>query len=603
MTGKSAARSIRLRITALTVLFTLVLSIAFGSASFYLFRSYARSSVLRAAEFNLQLVAHLVEQDLIELNSIARQQALDWALAEYLDADAPTRRQALDVFDDMSTLTSHSRSYTYLQRFLATDGNDRIIHVFSGTSATPLTAYNLHLLPGLDSPAESIWQQAFHDPLLSGSAPDSLLAVQPVYRPRTRERIGTVYLTASARVITDRLTSYNDTGSGPVYLRTQTGIWLLEDGHLTKSELNITSSQRDTVTARASSTLIQDVRTENGGSYTLVTCPIGSFDISLTHMVSTSDLFAQQALLWGMIGCGVLLVLLMGLGLFFYLNRLIVQPVTQLRQRMGRIAGGDFSADPNIEWPTELGDVGRGVNQLSRDVQELMDKRVADEQERQSLEYKMLQNQMNPHFIYNTLNSIKWMATLQGANGIAEMTTAFSRLLKSIAKGNRALNTLREEFALLNDYCTIQQYRYGGAITIEIAEISDESLCECLIPCFSLQPLVENAIFHGIEPKGGVGSVWLHIKQEQNSDIIIAIEDDGVGMSQDAIAAVFNGEDPSTGKYRQIGVRNVHRRIQYAFGPQYGLSIQSELQQYTRVEIRIPFRASPTDNGEEPQHD
>lgn len=97
------------------------------------------------------------------------------------------------------------------------------------------------------------------------------------------------------------------------------------------------------------------------------------------------------------------------------------------------------------------------------------------------------------------------MATIQGAPGIAEMTTSFARLLKSVSKGNRPLITLREEFALLNDYCTIQQYRYGGAITIEIAEISDERLCECLIPSFSLQPLAENAIFHGNRAEGRRG--------------------------------------------------------------------------------------------------
>ena len=96
-----------------------------------------------------------------------------------------------------------------------------------------------------------------------------------------------------------------------------------------------------------------------------------------------------------------------------------------------------------------------------------------------------------PHFIYNTLNGIRWMATLQHATGIAEMVTALSRLLKSVSKGNERLVPLYEEFALLNDYFTIQQYRYGGTITMDVSYIEDENLArQCRIPRFTLQPLV-----------------------------------------------------------------------------------------------------------------
>ena len=91
-----------------------------------------------------------------------------------------------------------------------------------------------------------------------------------------------------------------------------------------------------------------------------------------------------------------------------------------------------------------------------------MERRLEDEKQKQDLEYKMLQSQINPHFLYNTLNSIKWMATIQGANGISEMTTSLSRLLKSISKGTSLLIDIREELSLLENYFTIQSYRYGG---------------------------------------------------------------------------------------------------------------------------------------------
>lgn len=182
-----------------------------------------------------------------------------------------------------------------------------------------------------------------------------------------------------------------------------------------------------------------------------------------------------------------------------------------------------------------MGDIGRGINGLSRSVCTLMEKRLEDERQKKDLEYRMLQNQINPHFLYNTLNSIKWMATIQHATGIAEMTISLSRLLKSVSKRNERLVPLQEEFALLNDYFTIQQYRYGGTITLDVIWIEDERLCQdCMIPRFTLQPLVENAIFHGIEPKGCAGSIELTIKTDKETgDVLILLTDDGVGMSDE----------------------------------------------------------------------
>ena len=163
-------------------------------------------------------------------------------------------------------------------------------------------------------------------------------------------------------------------------------------------------------------------------------------------------------------------ILLLGCSLAFLLHRMIAHPISALQSRIEKISGGDFSADPDIEWDNELGDIGRGINSMSAGVTALMEHRLEDEKQKQDLEYRMLQNQINPHFIYNTLNSIKWMATIQHAPGIAEMVMALSRLLKSISKSNERLVPLYEEFALLNDYFTIQQYRYGGTITLENAE-------------------------------------------------------------------------------------------------------------------------------------
>ena len=275
--------------------------------------------------------------------------------------------------------------------------------------------------------------------------------------------------------------------------------------------------------------------------------------------------------------------------LFSFLSQTINVPVGQLQLRMKRIEEGDFSRDNSTEWEHELGDIGKTINDLSENVLHLMNQRIEQEKQKKDYEYRMLQSQINPHFMYNTLNSIKWMATMQSATGIAEMTTALSRLLKNISNGTTSLISIQQELDLVQDYFTIQKYRYGGTITLEI-QIDDEGLLPCQILKFTMQPLIENAIFHGIEPKGCAGSICIHIYKDSSGDIHIEIQDDGVGI-QPEVAAGLLVQDTSAGSsfFKEIGISNVHKRLQYEFGSPYGLSIDSTPGQGTVVTILLPF--------------
>lgn len=283
----------------------------------------------------------------------------------------------------------------------------------------------------------------------------------------------------------------------------------------------------------------------------------------------------------------------MGLLIAVLLRQVVSVPIKALQQQIERVSQGDFSANPDIEWNHELGSVGRGISHLSLSVSELMARRVEDEQQRLALEYRMLQNQVSPHFIYNTLNSIKWMATIQKAPGVAEMATALSRLMKNVSKGAQKLTSLQEEFALLEDYFTIQRYRYGGTITLEMPDLEDNSLFERYrIPRFTLQPLAENAIFHGIEPKGSVGRVSVTLEYDtQEGDLLLHLGDDGVGMEPEQIRELLSGEgqaDENSLQFRRLGVWSVHRLFQLSFGPDYGLSIQSTPGEGTTITMRLP---------------
>ena len=289
-------------------------------------------------------------------------------------------------------------------------------------------------------------------------------------------------------------------------------------------------------------------------------------------------------------------ILFIGLLLFVLLNRSIGRPVKKLQHRIQAIAGGDFSLDPSIQREDEFGAIGTGINRMSQDLAALIQKRIQDEKERKDLEYRILQSQINPHFLYNTLNSIKWMATIQGASGISEMTTALARLLKSISKGSHNRITLREELNLVKDYFLIQQYRYGGSISLE-CEISEEALYDCLIHRFTLQPLIENALFHGIEPKGCAGKIRISANLDREAArqprLIISVWDNGIGMDAETIKRVLSGtQKPTADFFRQVGINNVNQRIRYDCGPEYGISIESVPGEYTCMHITLPYETA-----------
>lgn len=592
--------SIRFKVTQITVAFTLVLTVILGSISFFFFQNYARKSVIQATEFNLQLVAGLVRQDIVNLNALSNWCTVDSSIIQFLTAQPLSARRSVDTYESVRAQYNLNRSSSYVQRLVITDRSNRILQVGSSrVNDIPITPYNLATLLCLDPGSETMWQTVTRDPYATTTLPSCLYSVRPVLSPATRTQIGTVVLTMSTSVVTDQLRSYQLTQGDELYFSIGDKSWRIEGTSFVPVQPGTLSEQEIPGMARAADTRVTDVKPAAASRFTAVTCPLGIGGITLTHCLPASTFASQQMLLILLLLGGCVLIQGLGVGIAVYLNRVIMRPVGKMRTRMEAVAGGNFSSDPDIEWDNELGDVGRGINKLSGDMASLLDRRLADEKAKQELEYKMLQNQINPHFIYNTLNSIKWMATIQNATGIAEMTTAFSRLLKSVSKSNEELITLREEFALLNDYCTIQQYRYGGSITLEIVEISDEGLCECLIPRFSLQPLAENAIFHGIEPKGGVGRIWLYIRQNSAGDVCINMEDDGVGMTQDTINAIFTArEEDEKQKFKQIGVRNVHRRIQYAFGEQYGITIHSKPGHYTRMEVLLPYLRAHNDGSD-----
>lgn len=582
---------IQVRVLALTLLFTLAVSIVIAVSNMRQMTAEWEQTTLLNAEYALQTAASAISRDIAEVDDLASWCAYNPSMRTYLLTDFGSSRPSLSMYSTVSAKYNSLRTMQYVQRFMLINAKGRqMIFGTAVTNTVALTPDVLERIPGYNEDFSG-WNCIVRDPMtLSSQALDTI----PLTRTLTlsgNKRVAHICAFVSPSLITAPLKGFTLPEGGQLFWQMGGRFYRVDGSSLTEvSAAAAAAAQLDTDTLDAST----EVYAVGSGrdAQLVVRYPIGLHDLYLIELIPNGPMQRQIPFLSGSFVISLLAIAVLGLLLAYSLHRMIAHPITALQTRIEKIGGGDFTADPTIEWDNELGDIGRGINQMSARVTALMDRRLEDEKQKQDLEYRMLQNQINPHFIYNTLNSIKWMATIQHAPGIAEMVTALSRLLKSVSKSNERLVPLYQEFALLNDYFTIQQYRYGGTITLDVSYIEDERLNhDCLIPRFTLQPLVENAIFHGIEPKGSAGTVMLRVERDAaNGDVLIRMTDDGVGMTPEQAAKALRepGPEEAAAKYRHVGMWNVHKRLQYSFGEAYGLSIESEPGVGTTVTVRLP---------------
>lgn len=201
-------------------------------------------------------------------------------------------------------------------------------------------------------------------------------------------------------------------------------------------------------------------------------------------------------------------------------------------------------------------------------------------------EFKALQSQINPHFLFNTLNTIARLSLLEGAERTQEVVYALSDLLRTNLRDIAEMRTLAEEIKSIEDYLTIQKVRFGDRIQA-IIDIHPD-LLKTSIPTLSVQPLVENAIIHGLEPQKGGGHIFIKGYREPGR-IVIVIADSGGGMPAEKIGSIFRSEVRSRKSHTTgLGIINVHKRIQHYFGEEYGLHIESKVGEGTTIYINLP---------------
>jgi len=268
-------------------------------------------------------------------------------------------------------------------------------------------------------------------------------------------------------------------------------------------------------------------------------------------------------------------------------SRGITRPIRFLSGAMENFGQGNFDINCQVDSEDEIGRLSHTFNQMVMDMNSLVNTVYEQKVMKQEAQMKSLQMQINPHFLYNTLDTINWMARIRHVDEIGDMVAALSNMMRySLEK--KSFVRLGEEVKSLKDYIAIQNYRYRDKMVAEI-EI-DESLMSLYIPRLLIQPILENAIVHGIEEKLDKGHILVAARRG-DEDLYIQIIDDGVGMTEETMSHILR-EDYSMKKsgHTSIGVVNVNRRIQMIYGKDYGLLVQSVLGAGTKITIHIPAR-------------
>lgn len=270
--------------------------------------------------------------------------------------------------------------------------------------------------------------------------------------------------------------------------------------------------------------------------------------------------------------------------------RSLTKPLNAIVSTMNKVQAGDTNARVTVKNNDEFGYIGTSLNAMLDNLNELFTTNLEKQNRLRLAELKALYAQINPHFLYNTLDSIKWLAKLNGVDDIVLIVSQLGKLLKNSIQNQKDSVQISEEIGLVSSYLSIQKIRYSDKFDAEIQV--DEAIMSCIVPKFIIQPIVENAIIHGIEDK--VGKAHLMIKGwRENDKIIFDIRDDGVGISQTDLERIQDITHSIVRDSDSIGIANVDKRIKLYYGEEYGLDISSIKNIGTVTRITMPFSDSP----------
>lgn len=282
----------------------------------------------------------------------------------------------------------------------------------------------------------------------------------------------------------------------------------------------------------------------------------------------------------------------------FKFSRTLTNPIFKLKRLMKQAESGDLTVRFNFQHNDEIGELGQSFNHMIARIDQLIQMVYVEQENKRTAEMKSLQEQIKPHFLYNTLDTISWMARDYDAEDIVRLVDALTNMFRIGLSHGKDIITVKEEITHVSNYLYIQKIRYKDKLNYVIHV--DESLYAVEVPKLILQPLVENAIYHGVKAKRGGGTITITGVPE-GENLVFTVQDNGAGMLQEKVEELNRrmSERSVLDEKKSFGLFYIRERIQLCYGKGYGVHVESTLGEGTRVTITLPLYQKPKKFDEE----
>lgn len=572
-------------------------SLRFSTLMVALLSAFIMGIVLLMGEISYELSYRRLSRRLVEDNAAILSEAADNVgryidnienVSSFIDRNSDIRHYLENPHGENAGLERSTFS-SFLNYLPQIEPAIISVFIFNAAGRVVYAPSTLQLKSGYDITQDTWYQVLSEDrtssPHLIGTTvrtmtrnenPWVISVARNILNGRTGEIIGRQLVELDYGVIDQILSDITPGGNGYVFILDKDER-IIYHPQLQLVNFGIKTENPEAALAADSAVFLQ----EDGKLYTVTPIPGTTYTlVGVTYLESMEAESRQMRLL------NLLLALIMGLLAFLgsvKLTEFIGRPLRKLEAAANVIAKGDLETPFDGRGTAETETVAASLSLMIERITGLMQQAVRDQEQIRRSEIRALQSQINPHFLYNTLDSIVWMAEEDGSEDIKQITVALAQYFRAVVSSGQDLVTVREELQHAESYLTIQKKRFEN---LDYSVEAEPEAAGLFLPKLLVQPLIENAIYHGIRSRGGSGCITVRAAIE-GSDLILSVADNGRGMRPQELKDVYK-QRPAEPGGGGIGLRNVRDRIELYYGSDYGLEIESTFGEGTTVRLRLP---------------
>ncbi len=429
-----------------------------------------------------------------------------------------------------------------------------------------------HLAKLMQTSGKSIWFPCeTRDFLVYDSTVPVLTLGKKVLQINTGETLGYIFVNVDIseirKILTNQLINYRLVDNNAVVISSALSSEYLEEANV--SELLSQAAKNQTEKYHGRKYYISNYEIADYGWELMGITDLNEFNVEAKKIIYLIVIIAAAAIILEML-------------LSNYLSRIITVPLQKLKSGAEEIAGGNMNLRLHFKSEDEIGQLGNSFNYMTEQVQELLVKVDYEARKKQEYEFALLNEQVKPHFLYNSLDIITKLSEMNRSQEARRAIRRLADYYRNSLSDSKKIITIKQEIQIVEDYLELQRIRYKDLFTYEVQV--DEEISQMLIPKLTLQPLIENAIYHGLKYKEGAGELRVTGRKTEDQ-VILSVSDNGAGMSKSDLEDILQNQPEG-----HFGVYSVNHRIKLFFGEQYGIVIHSEVGVGTSVEVILPAK-------------